>query len=98
VKKLVALASVLALGGSLGVAALFVTSPPSFVRARSYAAGRVPLSVAIGDLNADAMPDLAAANSDDNTVSVLFNRATAASEPSATTQPEGTLRRLRSAI
>jgi hypothetical protein len=61
------------LAGSLGAAALIATSPPSFVRARSYAAGRVPGSVAIGDLNADAKPDLAAANSDDNTVSVLFN-------------------------
>jgi FG-GAP-like repeat/FG-GAP repeat len=79
VKKLVALASVLALGASTGVAALFVSnSAPSFARARSYATGRGPLSIAIGDLNGDGKPDLATANpktdTSTDTVSVLLNR------------------------
>ena len=76
-KKLVALASVLVLGGSLGVAALLASSAPSapsFARARSYATGRAPVSVAIGDLNGDGKPDLATANCSASTVSVLLNR------------------------
>jgi FG-GAP-like repeat/FG-GAP repeat/PASTA domain len=43
VKKLVALASVLALGASTGVAALLASSAPSFAAARSYVAGHGPL-------------------------------------------------------
>jgi len=76
VKKLVALASVLVLGGSVGVAALVAGSAPSFARARSYATGRAPISVAIGDLNGDGKPDLATANFEVgvNSVSVLLNR------------------------
>jgi hypothetical protein len=74
VKKLVALASVLVLGGSLGVAALFAGSAPSFAAARSYATGRAPASVAAGELNGDGKPDLATANFGAHTVSVLLNR------------------------
>jgi hypothetical protein len=49
---------------------------PSFARARSYATGRAPISVAIGDLNGDEKPDLATANFDVgvHTVSVLLNK------------------------
>ena len=46
----------------------------SFQAKRDYATGRGPDSVAIGDLNGDGKPDLATANSDANTVSVLANR------------------------
>jgi VCBS repeat protein/PASTA domain-containing protein len=70
-------ALLLACGGAaltLGVAALFASSAPSFSRARSYATGRAPLSVAIGDLNGDGKPDLATANDAAGTVSVLANR------------------------
>jgi FG-GAP-like repeat len=74
VKKLVALASLLVLGGSLGVAALFASSAPSFAPARSYATGTDPFSPVIGDLNGDGKPDLVTANFAANTVSVLTNK------------------------
>jgi hypothetical protein len=75
VKKLLAFASVLVLPGSLGVAALLDTSAPSFAAERSYATGRTPVAIAIGDLNGDGKPDLATANGfAGDTVSVLVNR------------------------
>ena len=67
------LASVIA-ALTLGVAALLASSAPSFARARAYATGHGPASVAIGDLNGDGKPDLATANSGANAVSVLLNR------------------------
>ena len=64
---------------TLGVAALLAgsaPSAPSFAPARSYATGRAPDSVAIGDLNGDGTPDLATANYGyrADSVSVLLNR------------------------
>jgi len=49
----VVLAGALVLGSSLGVAALATGSAPSFARARSFAVGSYPYSVAIGDLNGE---------------------------------------------
>ena len=72
-KKLLAFASLLVLAGPLGADARIAGSAPSFAPARSYATGRPPNSVAIGDLNGDGKPDLTAANSLSNTVSVLLN-------------------------
>jgi len=45
-----------------------------FSAKRDYQTGHIPLSVAIGDLNGDRKPDLAVANEDDASVSVLANR------------------------
>ncbi len=39
----------------------------------TYGVGSYPTSVAIGDLNGDGKADLAVANYDDKTVSVLLN-------------------------
>ena len=41
---------------------------------QEYAAGADPYSIAIGDLNGDGKQDLATANLDANTVSVLLNK------------------------
>jgi PASTA domain len=57
---------------TLGVGALFAASAPSFAGPRSYATGRDPFSVAIGDLNGDGKPD-ATANLHGVGVSVLIN-------------------------
>jgi hypothetical protein len=59
---------------ALGATALFAGSAPSFAPARSYTTGRWPHQVAIGDLNGDGKRDLATANYDANTVSLLLNR------------------------
>jgi hypothetical protein len=73
-KKLLALACMLVLSGALGVTALFAGSALSFAAPKSYATGTNPQSVAIGDLNGDGKPDLATANSDANSLSVLAGR------------------------
>lgn len=41
-----------------------------------FAVGSNPMSVCVGDFNADGLPDLAVANSKDNNVSVLLNTIT----------------------
>jgi FG-GAP-like repeat/PASTA domain len=73
VRKALALASLLVLGSSVSAAAP-TGSAPSFAPARSYATGRYPHQVAIGDLNGDGKRDLVTANQDANTVSLLLNR------------------------
>ena len=71
-RTLLVLAGLLVLGTSVSAAAP-TGSAPSFAAAKSYATGRNPHSIAIGDLNGDRKPDLVTANSDDGTVSVLLN-------------------------
>jgi hypothetical protein len=50
VRKLLPVASVLVLSGSLGVAALLASPAPSFAAAKSYATGRDPVALASADL------------------------------------------------
>jgi hypothetical protein len=46
---------------------------PSFAPQQTFATGSTPLSVAVADVNGDGRPDLAVANENSNTVSVLLN-------------------------
>jgi hypothetical protein len=77
VKKLVALASLLILVGIPAAEGQPMSSAPSFARERTYPTAHWPTSVAIGDLNRDGKPDLAAAIEETGEwsgVSVLLNR------------------------
>ena len=58
----------------LGAVSLASAPPSGFAPAKSYAAGKGPVSVAIGDLSGDGKPDLATANLYARTVSVFVNR------------------------
>ncbi len=67
----------LALVGSLLIACTFpalshAQCPASFAPAAHFAAGAFPAPVAVGDFNADGRPDLAVANRDSGTVSILL--------------------------
>jgi hypothetical protein len=58
----------------LGVVGSAASTPPvSFAAAQVYAAGDGPASIALGDLNGDGSLDLASANYNADTVSVLLN-------------------------
>ena len=46
---------------------------PSYASQTTFATGTLPVSVSIGDFNGDGKPDLAIANIDSNSVSVLLN-------------------------
>ena len=61
----------------LNTAAVGATSPSFSTSPFTFATGLSPLSVAIGDLNGGGKPDLAVANSNSSTVSVLLNTTTA---------------------
>jgi hypothetical protein len=56
------------------VSVLLNTGDGGFPAKRVYATGFSSMSVAIGDLNGDRMPDVATANAEASTVSVLLNR------------------------
>jgi hypothetical protein len=47
-----------------------------FGQRTDYAVGEFPTSVVVGDFNGDGMPDLAVANFDSDSVSVLLNAYT----------------------
>jgi hypothetical protein len=76
--------------GSLSV--LINTTPagatiPSFAPQRAFAAGGVPVAVAVGDINGDGQPDVVVANRFFSTVSVLLDTTPAgATVPSFTPQ------------
>jgi len=62
-----------------------------FSPAVGFATGAYPQSVAVGDLNGDGNPDLAVANFNDNSVSVLLNTTAAgATTPSFSTKVDFT--------
>jgi hypothetical protein len=74
VKRAIGLAGAIGLAASVAMAAASASPAPSFSRARTYATGYGPWSVAIGDLNGDGKPDLATADRNGRRVSVLLNR------------------------
>ena len=60
------------------VSVLLNTTPagaslPTFAPGQTFATGKNPVSVALGDFNGDGKPDLVVANAISNTVSVLLN-------------------------
>jgi hypothetical protein len=62
-----------------GTVSVFLNETPSgagtvtFSAPQTFAVGLVPIAIVAVDLNGDGRPDLAIANEDDNTVSVLLN-------------------------
>jgi hypothetical protein len=67
---------------ALGVVARSASTPaPSFAAPREYPTGDDPQQVAIGDLDGDGKRDLATANFENGTVSVLINRGDGSFEP-----------------
>jgi hypothetical protein len=72
-----------------------ITVAPSFAPQQAFAAGSGPVSVAVGDFNGDGKPDLAVANFNSATVSVLLNTtppgATAPSFAPQLTFPAGSI-------
>jgi hypothetical protein len=83
------------LSGTPGtVSVLLNTTPPgsstvSFAPQQTFAVGNFPQTVAAADVNGDGRPDLAVANFDDGTVSVLLN-TTAAGAGTPTFAPQQT--------
>ncbi|MEP6517622.1 FG-GAP-like repeat-containing protein [Microcoleus vaginatus] len=60
---------------------------PTFATKVDFPTGTLPISVSIGDINDDGKPDLAVANREENTVSILLNTtATGAPTPTFATQ------------
>jgi hypothetical protein len=74
-RSVVILLACIGLALALGVAALSAaSSSPSFAGPRHYAAGRLPESLVVGDLNGDGARDVATANKSGRSVSVFLNR------------------------
>src|SRR5262249_10986285 len=65
---------------------------PSFAPQQTFATGTHPISVAVGDVNGDATPDLLVAHTGSATVSVLLNPTAAGATPPpfAPQQPSAT--------
>ena len=56
----------------------------SFIAHKDFTSGFHPVSVAVGDFNGDGIQDLAVANKDDNTVSVLLGNGDGTFQPAQT--------------
>jgi hypothetical protein len=75
VRATLTVAVLLILADSAGGAGWRDTKSPTFARAKSYATGKEPAAVAVGDLTGDGRPDLVSANgSPSKSVSVLINK------------------------
>ncbi|WP_293156777.1 DUF4347 domain-containing protein [Microcoleus sp. bin48.metabat.b7b8b9.023] len=61
---------------------------PTFASRVTFITGNDPISVSIGDINGDGLPDLAVANSNSNTASILLNTTPKVTAVTATT-PDG---------
>jgi VCBS repeat-containing protein len=69
---------------SNNVSVLLGNGDGSFQPQTKYAVTGTPISIAIGDLNADGRPDLAVASDDTNTVSVLLGNGDGTFQPETT--------------
>jgi len=80
---------VLRLGGLLGGDVVWAQGMVSFIARRDFATGRGPASVAVGDFNGDGHLDLAVANRDDDSVSILLGQGdgTFQAAPAAAVSP-----------
>jgi hypothetical protein len=80
---------VLRLGGLLGGDVVWAQGTVSFIARRDFATGRGPASVAVGDFNGDGHLDLAVANRDDDSVSILLGQGdgTFQAAPAAAVSP-----------
>src|SRR5438309_9763092 len=58
--------------------------PVSFIAHKDFISGFAPASVAVGDFNGDRVQDLAVANYNDNTISVLLGNGDGTFQPART--------------
>jgi FG-GAP repeat len=63
----------LLVGGLVVVSAVWAQGEVSFIARRDFRVGDLPASITVGDFNGDGRPDLATANVNANTVSILIN-------------------------
>ena len=81
---------VVANSASNSISVLLNTTPVgsstlTFAAQQTFAVGKGPFSVAVGDFNGDGKPDLAIANQGSDTVSVLVNTTATGCDPADAT-------------
>src|SRR5258708_11198224 len=77
--RVLSLSLLVVMGGLLRPEAAI--QPVSFAPHTDFGTGSIPFSVAVGDFNGDGKLDLAVANSDSNTVSILLGTGTGSFGP-----------------